>query len=167
MDLPIQALTTEVFVGLGSNLQSPALQVEQAILELGLLPHSRLLESSSLYLSKPMGGLDQPAYINAVARLDTRLSAETLLDHLHLIENAHGREREAVQWSSRTLDLDLLIYGNRIINNDRLQVPHPGIRKWEFVLYPLQELDKTLMIPGLGTVSRVIRRCSPNGLIQL
>ena len=163
----LEPLWTEVFIGLGSNLDFPDLQVEQAALELGLLPHTVLIEASSLYLSRPMGGLDQPPYINAVARLETRLSAHTLLDGLHAIENAHGRERNKQQWSSRTLDLDILLYGNQRIQTSRLIVPHPGISKREFVLYPLHELDKSLMIPGLGTVSRIIQRCSPNGLIQL
>lgn len=158
---------TDVYIGLGSNLQDPQIQITSALAQLDSLPHSTLYTYSSLYLSRPMGPSDQPAYINAVAWLKTRLNPGVLLGALQSIELAHGRERKSEQWGPRTLDLDILVYGNYSLISQDLTIPHPGIKWREFVLYPLHEINKNLMIPGLGTVHRIKQRCQSNGLIKL
>lgn len=147
------------FIGLGSNLNDPVDQVTRAITELDELPETTLHRYSSLYQSHPMGGLDQPDYINAVARVDTGLDPEELLAELHAIEAAHGRVREE-RWGARTLDLDLLLYGAIIKDTPDLKVPHPGVGEREFVLYPLYEIAPDLEIPGLGAVSDLVHNCS-------
>ena len=158
---------TDAYIGIGSNLQDPLAQVSSAILQLNQLENSSLVAFSNLYSSRPMGPPDQPTYINAVARLNTRLSPASLLKHLQDIENQHSRSRQGDHWGPRTLDLDILVYGNHTVNNQSLRIPHPGIKWREFVLYPLHEVNKNLMIPGLGTVHRLQPRCYPNGLIRL
>lgn len=155
------------WVGLGSNLEQPREQVRSALVELTTLPDTRLIATSSLYRSAPMGPQDQPAYINAVACLETRLSAEALLDALQAIESAHGRVRRGEHWGPRTLDLDVLLYGSECISSPRLTVPHPGIAERNFVLYPLAEIDPDLDIPGLGLLRVVLAGCSSEGLERL
>jgi len=157
----------DAYIGLGSNLQDPVIQVSSAILQMTQLPHTSLHSFSNLYSSRPMGPPDQPSYINAVAWLKTRLSAHALLKQLQSLENVHGRIREGAHWGPRTLDLDILVYGNNKLKSQTLNVPHPGIKLREFVLYPLHEVNKNLMIPGLGAVHRIQPRCYPNGLIKL
>lgn len=159
--------STDAYIGIGSNLQDPISQVSSAILELTQLPHSSLYSFSNLYSSRPMGPPDQPPYINAVARIKTRLSPQSLLDRLQWLENEHGRVREGDHWGPRTLDLDILVYGNNKLNSQELSIPHPGMKYREFVLYPLHEVNKNLMIPGLGVVNRIQANCYPNGLIRL
>lgn len=118
-------------------------------------------------MSRPMGPPDQPPYINAVAWLKTRLTADTLLTALQSIENQHGRMRSGEHWGPRTLDLDILVYGKIMHKSQSLTIPHPGIKSREFVLYPLHEVAKNLMIPNLGAVHRLKPRCYANGLIRL
>ncbi len=139
------------WIGLGSNLEDPCRQVNSAFAELGQLPQSRLRACSGLYRSAPMGPQDQPDYINAVAALETDLSAELLLTALQSIEQAHRRVR-GEHWGPRTLDLDILLYGDEVIDTPQLTVPHPGIGERNFVLAPLAELAPALSIPGLGVV---------------
>lgn len=158
---------TDAYIGIGSNLQDPLAQVSNAIIQLAELEATSLHRFSNLYSSRPMGPANQPPYINAVAWLKTRLDAATLLSQLQSIENLHGRIRQGAHWGPRTLDLDILVYGNYMIKNQTLSVPHPGIKWREFVLYPLHEVNKNLMIPGLGRVHRLQARCYPNGLIRL
>ena len=163
----LNPLVIDVYIGLGSNLQNPQLQVTDALAQLDTLPRTSLYACSSLYLSRPMGPADQPAYINAVAWLKTRLQPLALLRELQTIELQHGRTRKSEQWGPRTLDLDILVYGNYSYTSQELTIPHPGIKWREFVLYPLHEINKNLMIPGLGTVHRLKQRCQSNGLIKL
>lgn len=160
-------LIVDAYIGLGSNLQNPHSQVTSALARLALIEHSSLHSFSSLYMSKPMGPADQPNYINAVAWLKTRLDTHTLLSALQSIENDHGRTRNSEHWSPRTLDLDILAYGKFIIRSQTLTVPHPGIKTREFVLYPLHEVNKNLMIPNLGSIHRLQQRCYANGLTRL
>jgi 2-amino-4-hydroxy-6-hydroxymethyldihydropteridine diphosphokinase len=139
-----------VYVGLGSNLQNPRAQIETALAELAALQESALESHSSLYRSPPVGPQDQPDFINAVARLTTRLDAERLLDALQGLEQCHHRVRK-IRWGPRSLDLDLLLYGDQRIDTPRLKVPHPEIPKRNFVLVPLKEVaPKNLIIPGIG-----------------
>ena len=155
------------YIGLGSNLDNPKQQIISALQEIAQLPYTDLYNFSSFYQSRPMGPADQPSYINAVAQLQTRLTAASLLTQLQAIENAHGRKRNKERWGPRTLDLDILVYGNYAISTPQLTVPHPGILYREFVVYPLHEVNKNLMIPSLGIVHRLKQRCQSNGLIQL
>ena len=155
-----------VYIGLGSNLADPRAQVLTGINELAALPGTELEARSSLYESAPMGPQDQPDYVNAVVRLRTALLPEALLDWLQAIEQRHGRQRTR-HWGARTLDLDILLYGEWRIGGPRLQVPHPGIAARNFVLYPLAELDAELEIPGLGRVAELLSACPKGRLVRL
>ena len=159
---------TEVlaYIGLGSNLNDPALQLKRAIDALADLPLSRLLARSSLYRSAPMGPQNQPDYLNMVAELRTGLDPETLLDKLQDIERSQGRVRVR-RWGPRTLDLDILLYGDDVLVTERLIIPHPGIAERGFVLYPLAEICGQLEVPGLGPVQSLLEQCSDAGLIRL
>lgn len=159
--------TATVFVGLGGNLGDPVRQLRTALAELAALERTELTGVSHLYRSAPMGPAGQPDYINAVARLHTRLTPEALLDALQAIEARAGRDRSGARWGPRTLDLDILLYGDRRIGSARLQVPHPGIAARNFVLYPLAELAPDLDIPGLGPLPALLTRCPPEGLERL
>lgn len=141
------------YIGVGSNLDVPVRQVETAFDELASLPETRLVGRSHLYRSAPLGGADQPEYVNAVAALLTRLDAPALLDALHGLETSRGRKRGEVRWSSRVLDLDLLVYSRLSIDTPALVVPHPRISERNFVLLPLREVAPDLEIPGLGRVA--------------
>jgi 2-amino-4-hydroxy-6-hydroxymethyldihydropteridine diphosphokinase len=157
---------TSAFIGLGSNLQSPLQQVRQAVDELAALPATSLVACSALYRSAPMGPPDQPHYVNAVAEIDTGLAVLTLLDELQGIERRHGRIRTE-RWGPRTLDLDILLYGDAGFSTPRIQIPHPGIGQRSFVLYPLAEIAPQLSIPGLGTLQSLLQQCSQDGLERL
>ena len=142
----------KAFIGLGSNLNDPHAQVKTALQELAQLPCSELTKYSSFYETEPMGPADQPdyiqpGYINAVAEIETELEPESLLDKLQSIESAHQRVRGEIQWGPRTLDLDLLLYGDKMIHTERLTVPHPGITERNFVLIPMAEIQPDLRLP--------------------
>lgn len=114
-----------------------------------------------------MGPSGQPDYINAVVEIAVTLPPHDLLDALQAIEAAAGRVRTSERWGPRTLDLDLLLYGDAVISDERLQVPHPGLPLRSFVLYPLHELEPGLRVPGFGTVGEMLGRCPPGDLIPL
>lgn len=158
---------TPAYIGLGSNLNDPVRQVKTALAELGALPGCRLEAASRLYRNPPMGPADQPDYVNAVACLNTRLTPRALLEALQGIERAHGRVRGPERWGPRSLDLDLLLYGQAVIREPDLVVPHPGLHERPFVLYPLREIAPQLEIPGLGTLQALCSRCASQGLIAL
>lgn len=160
-------MVVQAWIGLGSNLEQPEQQVRSALDELTGIPDTRLIAASSLYRSAPMGPEDQPSYINAVACLETGLTATALLDALQAIETAHGRIRNGERWGPRTLDLDILLYANEQIANRRLTVPHPGIAERSFVVYPLAEIARDLEIPGLGSLRELLAHCSAEGLERL
>ena len=155
------------FIALGSNQADPALQVSQAFAELEKLPQSRLLACSALYRSAPLGPQDQPAFINAVAMLDTALEPEALLDALQDIEQRRGRVRKAERWGPRILDLDLLLYADRIIDTPRLQVPHYHMHARSFVLYPLAELAADLTLPDGTSLQQLLTTCPATDLERL
>lgn len=147
-------------VGLGSNLQQPERQLRQALDALRAIAEEGVVKASSLYRSPPMGPQDQPDYINAVAVIETVLEPLELLDQLQQIEQQQGRERKR-HWGERTLDLDLLLYGDQSIDHPRLQVPHPGITERSFVLLPMQEvLGDMQEIPGQGELGQWVERCN-------
>ncbi len=145
------------YIGLGSNLNNPRRQVESAFTTLARLAHTRLTGQSRLYRSAPVGPGEQPDYINAVARLETRLEAHTLLDALQQIESDHQRVRRE-RWGPRTLDLDLLLYGDREIATERLTVPHPYLGERNFVLYPLADLAPELVLPNGQALESLLAR---------
>ena len=145
-----------VAVGLGSNLDDPPAQISRALHELASLPDALLTRVSSLYSSRPMGPQNQPDYVNAAALLMTRQSPQALLGRLQAIEAAHGRQRKGKRWGPRTLDLDLLLYSNRIISEERITVPHPGIAGRNFVLLPLAEIAPHWVVPGKAAVQTLL-----------
>jgi len=154
------------YIGLGSNLENPLEQVMSALRELDQLPQSQLLLQSSLYQSAPMGPANQPDYINAVAALETRLSAHELLSALQGLELSHQRQRKE-RWGPRTLDLDLLLYGDQSINTERLVVPHPGLAERSFVLRPLFEIAPALVLPARQILADLLKACPEAGLQRL
>lgn len=155
------------FIALGSNQDDPAAQVTRAFSELRRLPRSQLRACSSLYRSVPLGPQDQPAFINAVAMLDTLLEPDTLLDALQDIERRAGRVRKAERWGPRILDLDLLLYADQMIDTPRLQVPHYHMHARSFVLYPLAELAADLLMPDGTSLQRLLDACPTAGIERL
>ena len=152
-------MSSTAYIGLGGNLQDPKGHLDQGFEDLAALPHSRLTGRSRLYRSAPMGYLDQPDFVNAVARISTELSPEALLDALLAIEVRHGRRREFPN-APRTLDLDVLLYDALQLTTPRLTLPHPRMGSRAFVLRPLQELAPDLEIPGQGTLSALLAQCA-------
>jgi len=142
------------FVGLGSNLDDPERQINRALELLDNIERTDLIARSSLYRSAPFGSVAQPDFINAVACLRSTLAPMALLNELQCIERSSGRKR-GVRWGPRTLDLDLLVFGDQEIDQKGLTLPHPGIAERNFVLLPLIEIAPRLIIPGLGRVSEL------------
>ena len=143
------------YVGIGSNLEKPVQQINQAFEWLRSIEHSVLVGRSGLYRSAPFGDVEQPDFINAVAALMTRLEPLVLLHKLKGMEDAHGRDRTVVRWGPRCIDLDLLAVGTISIDSDELTLPHPGIAERNFVLLPWAEVAPDFRIPGLTSVARL------------
>jgi 2-amino-4-hydroxy-6-hydroxymethyldihydropteridine diphosphokinase len=137
---------TRIYLGLGANLGDPQATLRDAVVTLQQQPLLTQLHCSSFYASKPMGPADQPDYINAVVAADTQLSALELLDLIQKVEQQFGRQRHR-RWGERTLDIDILLYGNETITYQHLQIPHIGLCQRDFVLVPLLELEPTLCLP--------------------
>ncbi|CAM4219009.1 2-amino-4-hydroxy-6-hydroxymethyldihydropteridine diphosphokinase [Pseudoalteromonas byunsanensis] len=156
-----------VYIGLGANLDDPISQLKNALHALETLPKSRFVCSSRLYGSKPMGPQDQPDYVNAVACLHTELTAEALLDSLQAIEQEQGRVRKDERWGPRTLDLDILLFGNEVIQTPRLTVPHYGLCDREFVVYPLLEIAPQLVLPNGMKLSDISTQLPLNDLTPI
>ncbi len=152
------------YIAIGSNLGQPALKARAAIEALSQASGVTVTAASSLYSSKPMGPADQPDYINAVVEITTTLDPITLLDTTQAIELKHGRERKAERWGPRTLDLDILLYGNETISQERLTVPHYGMKEREFVLYPLAEIAPDLTLPDSSSLQSLLAAVDRNGL---
>ena len=155
------------YIGLGANLNDPIGQVKTALEELAKLDHCRLVASSKIYISKPMGPADQPDYVNAVALLDTSLSPHQVFDHTCTIELNHGRVRNGEHWGPRTLDLDILLYDQQEIKDDTLTVPHYGLKEREFVIYPLLDITPDLILPCGTEVQSLTKSVPLNGMIPL
>jgi 2-amino-4-hydroxy-6-hydroxymethyldihydropteridine diphosphokinase len=145
-----------VYIGLGSNLADPHAQVEAGIHALAKLPKTRLVTRSRLYRSAPWRRADQPDFVNAAAVVETDLSPRELLDHLLEIERAAGRERDGTRWGPRVLDLDILLFGDRHIDEPGLHVPHPHLHERAFVLVPLAEIAPGMVIPGYGRIAGLL-----------
>ena len=154
---------TEAFIALGSNLGDARGQVLRAFESLDALPQTHLLGRSPLYLTPPWGVREQPAFINAVARINTMLSPYDLLDALLGIERAAGRVRDGERWGPRTLDLDVLHMEGVTLSDDRLTLPHPRIGERAFVLLPLNDLAPSLLLPGLGNVAALLAAIDTTG----
>lgn len=137
------------YVGLGSNLGDREAMIRLAIDDLARLPETTLVKASSLYDTEPVGEVDQPNFLNAVAALDTALTARQLLWNLQLIEKRLGRVRSQ-KWGPRTMDLDLLLYGTLVLEEADLKVPHPELLRRSFVLVPLVEIEPMLVHPVTG-----------------
>jgi 2-amino-4-hydroxy-6-hydroxymethyldihydropteridine diphosphokinase len=152
------------YVALGSNLDDPVAQLRRALAELPQLPHSRLEVCSALYRSRPMGPVEQPDFVNAVAAMITQLDAAALLAELKRLEARLGRTQPVVRWGPRRIDLDLLVHGTTRMHDDTLTVPHPGLAERPFVLVPLAEIAPDLDVPGLGRVATLATRISSDGL---
>ena len=153
-------------IGLGANLNDPAAQVEYALAELDRLPDTRLLARSSLYASSPVGYVDQPDFINAVAQIETGLAPRALLAALLDIEQRHGRER-SFRNAPRTLDLDLLLYGDARFHEEGLTLPHPRMHERAFVILPLLEVAGDAVIPGRGPAAAWLTACSAQNVAVL
>ncbi len=147
------------YVGVGSNLDGPQRQVAQALGELDGIPGTRVVKRSSLYRSAPVGYAAQPEFVNAVAALDTTLDPEALLGELQAIEARHGRSRSFPN-APRSLDLDLLLYGEAEQHTARLTLPHPRMHERAFVLKPLLELEPEIAIPGRGRAQDLLAACA-------
>ncbi len=154
------------YIGIGSNLAGPILQVRRAFSCLDGLPRSRCIARSPLYRSAPLGPADQPDYVNAVAGLETALPPAQLLAALQAIEHRRGRVRRQ-RWGPRTLDLDILLYDDLVQDDPRLTLPHPRLAQRRFVLYPLRDIAPGLTIPRLGGLDELINRCPPQNLERL
>ncbi len=161
MNPPVTAV-----VALGSNLDDPEAQVSRAFAELAALPDTWVTARSSLYRTEPVGYADQPAFVNACARLETRLPARALLDGLLAIEAKHGRVR-AMRNGPRTLDLDIVLYGGATIEEPGLQVPHPRAHERAFVLAPLAEVWPEAKIPGHGEARALLARVGQAGVERI
>lgn len=147
---------TLVYIALGSNLASPLEQVNAAVNAIREIPESRVVAVSSFYRTPPLGPQDQPDYLNAAVALETTLEPETLLDHTQRIELQQGRVRKAERWGPRTLDLDIMLFGDRIINSERLTVPHYDMKNRGFMLWPLFDIAPDLRFPDGISLQQVL-----------
>jgi 2-amino-4-hydroxy-6-hydroxymethyldihydropteridine diphosphokinase len=160
-------VSERVYLGLGSNLADPLGQLRAAIEALRAIPQTTLAAVSPFYISDPLGPPDQPRYVNAVAALDTELAPLALLDALQAIELEQGRVRKDERWGPRTLDLDILLFGERQLDEPRLTVPHYHMHARAFVLYPLADLAPQLRLPDGRSLSELLADCPFAGLERL
>ena len=154
------------FIGIGSNLDNPRQQVADAVVALRQLPQSQLVAVSPWYRSAPLGPGDQPDYINGVARIDTTLQPEPLLVALQDIENRQGRRRD-IRWGPRTLDLDILLYGDSTIASPQLTIPHPQLTLRNFVLFPLCDLAPALQLPDGTILAELLANTPAAGIVRV
>jgi 2-amino-4-hydroxy-6-hydroxymethyldihydropteridine diphosphokinase len=149
-----------VYIGLGSNIEQPYLQIKDAIIALNELPETVVVKDSGYFKSTPMGPEDQPDYVNAVVEMETAISVEDLLQHCQRIEKQQGRIKLR-RWGERTIDLDILLYADQQLQTDDLIVPHPGLCLRDFVFLPLLKLDSEVMVPGKGLLRVAIEKPAP------
>jgi 2-amino-4-hydroxy-6-hydroxymethyldihydropteridine diphosphokinase len=153
------------FIALGSNLDNPAGQLQLAVTEIRALEESSVISVSPVYSSTAVGPGEQPDYLNAVLSLHTRLTPESLLDHLQALENRHGRVRTE-RWGGRPLDLDILLYDDLKISTERLEVPHPAMNERHFVLYPLADIaGPKMVLPSGAVLGTLLAQCPRNDLV--
>ncbi|EOC1301548.1 2-amino-4-hydroxy-6-hydroxymethyldihydropteridine diphosphokinase [Cronobacter dublinensis] len=149
---------TLAYIALGSNLAEPLSQVNDALAALAQIPHSRIVATSPFYRTPPLGPQDQPDYLNAAVALETTLTAEALLDNTQRIELQQGRVRKAERWGPRTLDLDIMLFGDETINTEQLTVPHYDMKNRAFMLLPLAQIAPALRFPDGERLADVLER---------
>ena len=154
------------YIGLGSNMHSPIKQIKSAIKLIEEIASTEITDVSSLYKSKPLGPQDQDDYINAVVKIETELMPYELLERMQEIEKQHGRIR-GERWGPRVIDLDILMFGNKIMTDQKLTIPHPEIHNRSFVLVPLAEIDSDCEIPGKGPISDLLATIDKSNVVQL
>ena len=154
------------YIGLGSNLKGPKEQIEKALRALSETKETTLLSVSSFYQSKPLLDMPGPNYLNVVCKIETDLSALDLLNFCQEIEDNQHRVRE-VKWASRTIDLDILLYGDQVLATKRLTIPHPEMINRAFVLLPLFEIEPGLKLPLLGPLKGLLERIEPSDVEKL
>ncbi|RJT26645.1 2-amino-4-hydroxy-6-hydroxymethyldihydropteridine diphosphokinase [Buttiauxella izardii] len=155
---------TLAFIALGSNMASPLEQVTHALDAIATIPQSRVVAISSYYRTPPLGPQDQPDYLNAAVALETELSAEALLAHTQRIELEHGRVRKAERWGPRTLDLDIMLFGNLTLDTPTLTIPHYDMKNRAFMLVPLLEIAPECAFPDGLRVAEVLENLSRDGI---
>lgn len=155
---------TRVYLAIGSNLASPLEQVNAALAALAEIPESQLVAVSDFYRTPPLGPQDQPDYLNAAVALETTLAPEALLDHTQRIELQQGRERKAHRWGPRTLDLDIMLFGEMQIDTPRLTVPHYDMKNRAFMLLPLAQIAPDLRFPDGDKLSDLLANLDPSGI---
>ncbi len=154
------------YIGLGSNLDNPAGQLQKALIAIGGWKHSSIDSLSKIYSSTAVGPGNQPDYLNAVLRIITHLSPSALLDELQIQESAQGRVRTE-HWGARTLDLDILLFDNLQISTSNLKIPHPAMKQRNFVLYPLADIAKLEMVLPCGSdLGTLLKHCPQDDLVQ-
>lgn len=156
---------TVAFIALGANLGDPFTQAQHAIEAIGQLALTEVVQISPFYRSKPLGPQDQPDYLNAVVKIDTSLSPLELLRELQSIETNLGRVRKSNRWGPRTLDLDILLYGDLTITSDILTIPHYDMKNREFVLYPLFDIAPELVLPDNSSVNELVKNMPMNNMV--
>jgi 2-amino-4-hydroxy-6-hydroxymethyldihydropteridine diphosphokinase len=159
-------LSVSAYIGLGSNLENPVAQLQAGFAALAALPRTKLVARSSFYRTEPVGYRDQPDFVNAVARIDTTLSPRALLDALLAIERTRGRVREFAN-APRTLDLDVLVYGDVICDEPGLVIPHPRLHERGFALVPMAEIAPDCVVPGRGRVADLLLAVEADGIARL
>ena len=156
------------YIALGGNLGDVATTFAAALARIDALPGTSVHARSSLYRSPPLGGVAQPDYVNAVAAVDTSLAPADLLEALLAIERRYGRVRDpGARWAPRTLDLDLVLYGEQVVDAPGLRVPHPGLHERAFVLVPLAQVAPDAVVPGLGPVRALLAAVDSSSLVAL
>ena len=159
---------SRVYLSLGSNVGLRWERLWAGIGALEELPGTRRLAVSRIYQTNPWGYLEQTPFLNCAVELETELEPEELLERLQGIERLSGRKRDGVCWGPRELDIDILIYGDRLVNTERLTIPHPRLLERRFALLPLSELAPELEIPGQGLTARqAVAHCSDQGEVEL
>ncbi|XKM14088.1 2-amino-4-hydroxy-6-hydroxymethyldihydropteridine diphosphokinase [Orbaceae bacterium ac157xtp] len=153
---------TTAYIALGANLGDPLTQANLALKAIKQIPNTQCVAVSPLYRSKPLGPQDQPDYLNAVIELDTQLAPLDLLHALQQIESQLGRERKDIRWGARTIDLDILLFGDLVVQSAELTVPHYDMKNREFVIYPLYDLAPNLIFPDGEKIANIIKRLDKN-----
>ena len=159
-------MNVTAYIGLGSNLDNPRRQIEWALDALAQLPGSRLEAAAPRYQSRALGPGPQPDYINTVARLCTTLAPLDLLRELLALETARGRIRDQ-HWGPRSLDLDILLYGDLVLADQDLTLPHPRLAERAFVLLPLHDLEPDLILPDVTALTLLLARIDRTGIVRL
>jgi len=159
-------MTEVAYISVGSNLNNPYQQVKRAVDKLKIANSISVKAVSSWYLSDPLGPKNQSRYVNGVIKISTRLSPNQLLKKLHEIEDAHGRIRN-VYWGPRTLDLDILLYGSKIMNTKKLTIPHPEMKIRNFVLTPLADIEPNLVLPDGSILSSLLENSQLKEIVPI